>query len=218
MKERKRVFGLAEVYFDIIYMLIALAIGIYLLKTTYSQAKFLAGVTSLLLVAGDAFHLIPRIAAILTNQEEKFFRAMGIGKLVTSVTMTIFYILLWEIGIILFSPGISTFWQYIVYGLAGFRILLCLLPQNRWLDDHPPVIWGVYRNIPFLMLGVAVMILFGVHVTAIASVRAMSLAIFMSFVFYVPVVLWSNTNPKIGMLMLPKTCAYIWMLIMFINL
>ncbi|HCX62403.1 MAG TPA: hypothetical protein DHU59_08200 [Clostridiales bacterium] len=218
MKERKRVFGLAEVYFDVIYMSSALSIGIYLVTTGHSQVKFLTGITSLLLVGGDAFHLIPRIVAILTAQEHKFVRAMGIGKLITSVTMTIFYILLWEIGIMLFSPHISSIWKYIIYGLATIRILLCLFPQNRWLYEHPPVIWGIYRNIPFLMLGAAVMILFGSNAVSISVLSNMWLAIALSFAFYIPVVMWSGTNSKIGMLMLPKTCAYLWMLIMFMNL
>ena len=28
--------------------------------------------------------------------------------------------------------------------------------------------------------------------------------------FYIPVVLWADTIPMIGMLMIPKTCAYVW--------
>ena len=46
----------------------------------------------------------------------------------------------------------------------------------------------------------------------------MWLAILLSFAFYLPVVLWSNQNPKVGMLMLPKTCAYLWMLAMCLSL
>ncbi len=218
MKEHKRVFGMAEVYFDIIYMFSALAIGTYLVTTVHSQVKFLAGITALLLVSGDAFHLIPRIAAILTSREHQFARAMGIGKLITSVTMTIFYILLWEIGIILFSPHMNFLLQYIVYGLAAIRILLCLFPQNRWFDEHPPVIWGIYRNIPFLMLGIATIMLFFSNASSVPALGNMWLAIVLSFAFYIPVVLWSNINPKIGMLMLPKTCTYLWMLIMFMYL
>ncbi|HPF18680.1 MAG TPA: hypothetical protein PLY08_03755 [Bacillota bacterium] len=46
----------------------------------------------------------------------------------------------------------------------------------------------------------------------------MWLAILLSFAFYLPVVLWSNRYPKIGMLMLPKTCTYLWMLVMLLAL
>ena len=38
----------------------------------------------------------------------------------------------------------------------------------------------------------------------------MWLTIVLSFGFYLPVVLWADVNPLIGMLMIPKTCAYVW--------
>ena len=40
--------------------------------------------------------------------------------------------------------------------------------------------------------------------------RWMWLAIVLSFGFYIPVVLWADVMPMIGMLMIPKTCAYVW--------
>ena len=36
------------------------------------------------------------------------------------------------------------------------------------------------------------------------------ITIVLSFGFYIPVVLWADTIPMIGMLMIPKTCAYVW--------
>jgi len=44
------------------------------------------------------------------------------------------------------------------------------------------------------------------------------LAVLLSFGFYLPVVLWSNRQPKVGMLMLPKTCCYLWLLVMCLSL
>lgn len=32
----------------------------------------------------------------------------------------------------------------------------------------------------------------------------------LSFSFYIPVVLWANAVPMAGMLMILKTCAYVW--------
>ena len=40
--------------------------------------------------------------------------------------------------------------------------------------------------------------------------RWMWLTIVLSFAFYIPVVLWADVVPMIGMLMIPKTCAYVW--------
>jgi hypothetical protein len=35
--------------------------------------------------------------------------------------------------------------------------------------------------------------------------------IFLSFAFYIPVILFVQRIPKLGMLMIPKTCAYLAM-------
>ena len=43
-----------------------------------------------------------------------------------------------------------------------------------------------------------------------ASFRFMWLTIVLSFGFYTPVVLWADVMPMIGMLMIPKTWAYVW--------
>ncbi len=32
-----------------------------------------------------------------------------------------------------------------------------------------------------------------------------------------PVVLWADVNPMIGMLMIPKTCAYVWTVLIGYN-
>lgn len=40
--------------------------------------------------------------------------------------------------------------------------------------------------------------------------RWMWLTIVLSFGFNIPVVLWADAIPIIGMLMIPKTCAYVW--------
>ena len=45
----------------------------------------------------------------------------------------------------------------------------------------------------------------------------MALAIILSFALYVPVVLWGNVFPVVGVLMIPKTLAYVWIVLMGYN-
>ena len=99
-----------------------------------------------------------------------------------------------------------------VYGLAAARVILCMMPQNQWMSASAPLSWGIYRNIPFALLGLLVIVLFyrsakESHDTAF---RWMWLTIVLSFGFYIPVVLWGDVIPVIGLLMIPKTCAYVW--------
>ena len=45
----------------------------------------------------------------------------------------------------------------------------------------------------------------------------MWLTIVLSFAFYIPVVLFADTIPVIGVLMIPKTCAYVWSVLIGYN-
>lgn len=213
----KRVFGLIESIFDGVYLLAAVTIGLVLLLTgSGSLARVLCAAMALLLAGGDSFHLLPRIAVIRTGQEQRYRSALGRGKQITSITMTLFYVLLWQVGLLVFDQSGSV-WSYILYALAAVRIVLCLMPQNAWLERYPPVSWGVARNVPFFAIAAIITVYFFLWRVQFSGFHNMWLAIVLSFVCYLPVVLWSNRNPKIGMLMFPKTCAYLWMLTMFLS-
>lgn len=213
----KRVFGTVEAVFDIIYLTLASVFGIILLSIANGRAvPILSGVMALVLAGGDAFHLIPRIITIKMGAEEKLRRAMGWGKQAASVTMTIFYLLLWQIGLLIYTPERISAWSSVIYMLTALRIFICLLPQNKWEERYTPAAWGIWRNIPFFLQGMITAGLYFVKRSGEPKLGLMWLAIALSFAFYLPVVLWVNKNPKIGMLMLPKTCVYLWMIIMFV--
>ena len=215
----KRVFGRVEAIFDVLYLFIASFIGLYLLFTSNGNSvRILAGAMALVLAGGDAFHLIPRIYVIFTSREEIFRRALGRGKQITSVTMTFFYLMLWHIALALYDLNFISVWTFVLYGLAFVRIVLCVLPQNRWIDRYPPISWGIYRNIPFFIMGVIIAFVFFQNRDLVPAFYWTWLAILLSFGFYLPVVLYANKNPKIGMLMLPKTLMYVWLLVMCLSI
>lgn len=205
-----------EIIFDICYLTFALCAGVYYLINQHSTAALLYGIMTLCLVGGDAFHLVPRIRAQATNTMATATRALGIGKLVTSVTMTVFYVLLYHIWCTLYQQSSFTVLPWLIYILAAVRIILCLFPQNEWTSPAPPVKWGIIRNIPFAILGLLILILFAFHSDGAFSF--MWLAILISFGCYLPVTLFAQKYPKLGMLMLPKTCAYIWIVCMGFSL
>ena len=167
---------------------------------------------AVVLGSGDSFHLVPRAVALCTTGLENYTAALGIGKLVTSVTMTIFYVLLYYVWRQRYHVQGKNLLTASVYGLAALRIILCLMPQNQWLSANPPLSWGIYRNIPFALLGLVIIVLFyrSAREHQDAAFRWMWLTITLSFGFYIPVVLWADTIPLMGMLMIPKTCAYVW--------
>ena len=166
--------------------------------------------------AGDAFHLIPRAVALCTTGLDSFTAALGIGKWITSITMTIFYVLLYYVWRIRYKIQGNNTITWIVYLLAAARIALCMFPQNAWTQADAPLSWGIYRNIPFALLGLLIIILFyrSAKQNKDHAFAWMWLSIVLSFGFYIPVVLWADSIPLIGMLMIPKTCAYVWAVLM----
>ncbi len=215
MAQKKRFFGRFEVIFDLAYLCIVLCLGIFLLAGAQTRIQALTGMMALVLGAGDAFHLIPRVLVIVRQETARRQRALGLGKWVTSLSMTIFYVLLWYLGLLIFGRELPAWYTILFYAVAGIRILLCLLPQNNWMSEHPPQRWGIYRNIPFVVLGAMVALFYAL--CARGGLKWMWLPITLSFACYLPVVLGAEKRPMLGMLMLPKTCAYLWILFLFVS-
>ncbi|MBE7071026.1 MAG: hypothetical protein E7386_11110 [Ruminococcaceae bacterium] len=197
------------------------------------------------LAAGDTFHLIPRtvenIKGSLKNRQ--FF--FGLGNLVSSITITVFYVLLimpfcFLMHMEFFSmlrlrivPQDVKFVFYSLIILAAVRIVLCLIPANNWFKEEGSFKWAVIRNIPLVIMGILVigylLSVMNMYLTQYHGLRGMNdlvLARFkfypvtaalvgLSFLFYIPVALFGRKKPKLGILMIPKTICYI-LLILFL--
>lgn len=205
--------AIIETLFDAVYLVSVVTIGILMIRGNKGNRQFcLFGWMAVVLGAEDSFHLVPRAIALCTTGLENYTVPLGIGKWITSVTMTIFYVLLYYVWRQRYKINGQGGLTAAVYGLAGVRIALCMMPQNQWLSAEAPLSWGIYRNIPFALLGLFVIVLFyqSAKKHEDKAFRWMWLTIVLSFGFYIPVVLWADTIPLIGMLMIPKTCAYVW--------
>lgn len=205
--------AIVETLFDAVYLMSVITIGILMIRGSRGDGQYrLFGWMAVVLGAGDAFHLVPRALALCTTGLENYTVALGLGKWITSVTMTIFYVLLYYVWRQRYGIEGKNGLTVSVYGLSGLRIVLCMMPQNRWLSAEAPLSWGIYRNIPFALLGLLVIVLFyrSAKEHEDKAFRWMWLTIVLSFGFYIPVVLWADIVPMIGMLMIPKTCAYVW--------
>ena len=205
--------AIMETLFDIIYLSTVTIIGILMVtKGKNNKQYILFGIMTLILGFGDAFHLVPRSLALCTTGLENYTTSLGIGKLITSITMTIFYILLYHFWKLRYNEKNTKNLTLIIYTLSFIRIILCLFPQNKWTSEIQPLSWGIYRNIPFLILGILIIIIYYKSAKKYNDIifKYMWLTIVLSFAFYIPVVLFADIIPIIGMLMIPKTCAYVW--------
>lgn len=211
--------AIVETLFDTVYLISVITIGILMIRKGTQKQYRLFGTMAVVLGAGDSFHLVPRALALCTTGLENFTTALGTGKFITSITMTVFYILLYYVWRSRYQIEGKKNLTVLVYLLSGARILLCLFPQNEWLSASAPLSWGIIRNIPFALLGLLIIVLFCNEAKRRQdkSFRFMWLTIVLSFGFYIPVVLWADAIPMIGMLMIPKTCAYVWTVLIGYN-
>ena len=211
MGEIMRIYG--ETIFDICYLITALVIAVYILFKYRNNLGRLMGTATLLLGCGDAFHLVPRVLKNFIQYD--FAVALGAGKLVTSITMTIFYILMFYIYKNKYKVENTKKIELSIWILAIIRIILCMLPQNNWITNEGSLMMGIIRNIPFTIMGLIIIVIYYKKRAEYKEFKHVWLNVLLSFVFYLIVVLGTEAVPALGALMIPKTICYILIIIAF---
>ena len=130
--------------------------------------------------------------------------------------MTCFYMIMYYVWRGYYEVEDRKSLTYTMWGLSILRVFLSVLPQNEWLSPTPSLFFGVLRNIPFTAMGILMIVLFyrETRRTGKQAFRHMPLAITLSYGFYLPVVLLAGAYPIVGVLMIPKTMAYVWAVFM----
>lgn len=210
-----------EAIFDAAYLIFDLIAAILFFLFSKGNVLFIFyGILTLTLCGGDAFHLVPRIKRAVWGSNEKIKKQLGIGLQVSSITMTAFYIILMYIWKFTFPEyKVPVIIEAIIWISAIVRMVICLFPQNNWCNEEGNRTLSVIRNAVFAVTGIGVILLYlisrnayGYHMTRMVA------AILISFGCYIPVTLFSKTKPRVGLLMIPKTCAYMWIIAMGLQL
>lgn len=173
------------------------------------------GIATLILGIGDSFHLIPRI---LNNYVEGDYTLyLGYGKMITSITMTIFYIFLFYIYLMNYKVNNKKKgYKIAIWFLAITRIILCLIPENNWSTNNSEEIWTIIRNIPFLMLGLIISYLYYQLRKENHAFKYIWFYIVLSFMFYIIVIFCSKIT-IFGIFMIPKTICYMLIINCFLK-
>lgn len=170
-----------------------------------------------LLAIGDSGHVGFRVWAYalgnLESQVQLFGRSLpltGVGALMTAVTVTLFYILMLELWRVRFQRTFGWF-EYFLIAAAVVRLILMTLPVNNWGSTVPPQPWSIIRNIPLMVqgLGLAYLILRDASARQDRIFTWIGVSILVSYACYAPVIFFVQQAPAIGMLMIPKTLAYL---------
>ena len=99
--------AIVETLFDTVYLISVITIGILMIRGSKGNRQFrLFGWMAVVLGAGDSFHLVPRALALCTTGLENYTVPLGLGKWITSVTMTIFYA-----ALLCLAAAVSNHWS-----------------------------------------------------------------------------------------------------------
>jgi hypothetical protein len=165
-----------------------------------------------LLALGDSGHVGFRILAYISGGLEANSSLVGLGALSTSITITFFYLILFDVWRIRFTKDKDlVYYGLILVGVV--RLTIMVFPQNEWGNLVAPYEWALIRNVPLTIIGVATAILMirDGFKNQDSRYKNFGYCIVFSFLFYIPVILFVQTFPLIGMLMIPKTMAYMVM-------
>ncbi len=171
----------------------------------------------LLLALGDTGHVGFRVVAYALGDLEATFSLfgrdiglVGIGALSTAVTVTFFYMLVLVAWSRRFEKPLGWFgWLLLLAGVA--RLVYMAFPENQWNNLVPPQPYSLYRNAFLIVqgLGAAYLILRDALAEKDRTFVWVGVCILLSYAFYTPVILFVQTVPMVGMLMIPKTLAYV---------
>ncbi|MDH6283054.1 hypothetical protein M2284_000224 [Rhodococcus sp. LBL1] len=173
----------------------------------------------MMLAVGDTAHVGFRVLAYARGRDKSFVTwlgqrvsLIGLGEMVASITMTFFYVLTLDAWRVRFGKAWNWF-TGLLLASAGVRIAALAAPQNKWEEEEPPQPWSTYRNIPLLTLGVgqAYLIEKDARRTGDRTFQRIGRSMLASYAFYTPVVLFARRSPLVGLLMIPKTIAYVAM-------
>lgn len=212
-----------EIVFNCAYLIVVWGLVIamaYHRRRVASQDKIVAkGImwAFFLLALGDTGHVGFRVLGYAFGDLErtvtlfgKQFAWIGLGALSTAITVTFFYLLMLYVWKNRFQKEFGWFAKLLL--VAAVVRLLSLIPAgNQWHLALRPLDWSIYRNLPLILqgLGLAYLILRDAKLNQDRTFNLIGLMILVSYACYLPVVFFVQAIPLIGMLMIPKTLAYI---------
>lgn len=217
------VIAIFETIFDVLYLIIIwFMVGLMTVKMTNvtevnrPTANWIR-LAFILLAAGDTGHVGFRVAAHimdLLNKPVPVFgepmNLIGVGMMTTAFTVTMFYmvfVLVWQTR----NHEKSNWFTNLLLAVGVIRIIFMALPANQWGELVPPHAISLYRNVFLGIQGVGLLglLFYSAKRNKDKVFKWIAWMIVVSFAFYFPVILLADRFPLLGMLMIPKTCAYL---------
>jgi len=195
--------------FYVIFLVAMFSMGtIMFFKPKKNSFNKFYGIMALIIGIGEAFYLIPRIIYLFSDSLETFHASLELGRLISSITIVLGFVLLYRLWRLRYKITGYKRLTITVFILAVLSIVLSLLLRNVTSPLYP------IRIVPFVFIGLIMILAFyrESHKEQDKTFRHMWLAITLSFVFFIPIELLSDTFEAVIILMLPKNLMYIWII------
>jgi hypothetical protein len=221
MPESSRIW--TETLFNIAYLIVVWWVVIVMINRRELVEKKDQRVAGLIMWAffllglGDIGHVGFRVVAFAMGGLEAAVALFGreiklapMGALATAITFTFFYVILIMVWRERFDKKYGVL-GYLLFVLAAVRLIIMAFPANNWNSIQPPQQWAIARNVPLMLMQ-----LVSAYLLMRDGLREgdktfvwMAVMVIVSFVCYAPVIFLQQRVPLIGMLMIPKTIAYL---------
>jgi len=152
----------ATTYFT--YLTLILYMGRYMIGNSQSTNLYKTyGSLAYILALADGIYILPRVYAILTTGFEASLHIMGWARIGNGIIITIFFLVVYDLYNIRFSKKKNKRLDKLIMGLGITRIILILLPFNKYFDLNPSAIFSLIRFIPLLLLGLLLALIMFIH-------------------------------------------------------
>lgn len=198
-----------EILFNVSYLIIIWLFVIKMKRNQPNKMQKLYFYAFLFLAVGDTLHVGFRtVGHLIGNLDFTLvgIRMIGLGAFATAITVTITYLYFMLALHESYKSQNALKWISV---LSIIRIVIVLLPQNNWFTESTYA-WSLLRNIPLVAIGYFIVL--AMFKSKDTYYKKFAVLIIWSYVFYLPVILFVNILPILGMLMIPKTVVYLLML------
>lgn len=201
--------------FYIIFILFSLGVGTHLLLSSKgNRLKKILGFMLVFLGIGEGFHIVPRLLEIFSSEINKYQSLIETGRFISSITILLFYLILYKFWSMFYEKEISKNRMYIVLLIAVIGVVLSII-----FKDNTDYLTVTLRNMPLLALGLVVIIKFKKEslFKAGKSFKYLWLALLLSLVFTISFELLSTNFELFIILMMPKSLMFIWVVYMIFD-
>jgi len=204
-----------EITFSVIYLIYICAIVILMSKnqkkvnqkeiTTAKRIRL----AFIALFIGDLGHVGARLIVFFSEEGELSYAISGIGSLLEAVGLIFLFMFFTDAWRVQFNHPKNLLFKVLI-GIGIVGLIIFVFPQNQWTAQSAPYEWLVFRNIPWLIQGIALSILLYRDAKAVDDKQLVRIGIyiFVSYFFYMPVIFFGEIAPMLGMLMIIGTIVY----------